>query len=149
MKTQQAFAGLQFFLSTYDLYTVPDKKRIPSKKGLNIFGSPISTEDKKNKFTSEDNIFEGICIWSNFSKVSVCEKRGEKFCHLALSLSPSHFSSLRTFRQVLNLGLLTQSPKIGLGGIFVGQASTVNPTWIHQKRPKSGFSASIILHPKT
>lgn len=29
-----------------------------------------------------------------------------------------HFSSLRTFRQVLNLSLLTQKHKIGLAGVF-------------------------------
>ena len=70
----------------------------------------------------------------------------------AIWLQIPHFSSLRTFRQVLNLGLLTQSHKIGLEGIFFGQcaaastASTPNPTWIEEKRPKSGFSTSIILH---
>lgn len=69
----------------------------------------------------------------------------------AIWLQIPHFSSLRTFRQVLNLGLLTQSHKIGLEGIFFGQcaaastASTPNPTWIEEKRPKSGFSTSIIL----
>ena len=83
MKTQQAFAGLQFFLSTYDLYTVPDKKRIPSKKGLNIFGSPISTEDKKNKFTSEDNIFE---YGANFWRYLYVKREGKSFA-IWLSLS--------------------------------------------------------------
>ena len=39
----------------------------------------------------------------------------------AIWLQIPHFSSLRTFRQVLNLGLLTQSHKIGLEGIFFGQ----------------------------
>ena len=77
---------------------------------------------------------------------------GTRSKSFAIWLQIPHFSSLRTFRQVLNLGLLTQSHKIGLEGIFFGQcaaastASTPNPTWIEEKRPKSGFSTSIILH---
>ena len=74
------------------------------------------------------------------------QSEGKSF---AIWLKIPHFSSLRTFRQVLNLGLLTQSHKIGLEGIFSATAalpSTLNPTWIEEKRPKSGFSTSIILH---
>ena len=79
---------------------------------------------------------------------------GTRSKSFAIWLQIPHFSSLRTFRQVLNLGLLTQSHKIGLEGIFFGQCakrkallpSTPNPTWIEEKRPKSGFSTSISLH---
>ena len=93
------------------------------------------------------------CCYERYSN-SGSTTLGTSSKSFAIWLQIPHFSSLRTFRQVLNLGLLTQSHKIGLEGIFFGQCakrkallpSTPNPTWIEEKRPKSGFSTSISLH---
>ena len=57
-----------------------------------------------------------------FKIITTALKQGEEQT-FAIWLKIPHFSSLRTFRQVLNLGLLTQSHKIGLEGIFSGQES--------------------------
>ena len=85
---------------------------------------------------------------------------GTRSKSFAIWLQIPHFSSLRTFRQVLNLGLLTQSHKIGLEGIFFGQCCCFhcfnskshldwrkeakkrlfhinNPSLLHQKLSKS------------
>ena len=57
-----------------------------------------------------------------FKIITTALKQGEEQT-FAIWLKIPHFSSLRTFRQVLNLGLLTQPHKIGLEGIFSGQES--------------------------
>ena len=60
------------------------------------------------------------CCYERYSN-SGSTTLGTSSKSFAIWLQIPHFSSLRTFRQVLNLGLLTQSHKIGLEGIFFGQ----------------------------